>query len=79
MFQDRTILTPPVNATPGLPRELYEISSSYVQTTNVLGIVMFSVVLGTTIGKMREQGKPLQVFFEAMSEAMMIITRWVIW
>lgn len=47
--------------------------------TNVLGIVMFSIVLGTTIGKMREKGKPLQAFFVAMSEAMMIMTQWVIW
>lgn len=47
--------------------------------TNVLGIVMFSVVFGATIGKMREQGKPLRDFFIALSEAMMIITSWVIW
>lgn len=79
MFQDRTILTRPVNTTGDLKPEFYDISSNYVQTTNVLGIVMFSIVLGTTIGKMQEKGKPLQEFFSAMSEAMMIITRWVIW
>ena len=40
---------------------------------------MFSVVLGATIGKMRERGKPLLELFETLSEAMMIITSWVIW
>lgn len=45
----------------------------------MLGLVMFSVVLGACIGKMREAGKPLQGLFETLSEAMMIITSWVIW
>lgn len=40
---------------------------------------MFSVILGATIGKMREKGKPLLALFETLSEAMMIITSWVIW
>lgn len=50
-----------------------------MKSTNVLGLVTFSVILGITIGKMRERGKPLLVFFETLSEAMMIITGWVIW
>lgn len=58
---------------------MWTISSQFTQTTNVLGIVMFSVVLGTTIGKMADRGKPLQEFFVALSECMMIITQWVIW
>lgn len=45
----------------------------------MLGLVMFSVVLGVTIGKLKEKGKPLQDFFVALSEAMMQITSWVIW
>lgn len=79
MFQDRTILTAPANATNSTPVQMYDIATGHVQTTNVLGIVMFAIVLGATIGKMQEKGKPLQEFFMAMSEAMMIITRWVIW
>lgn len=39
---------------------------------------MFSIILGITIGKMREKGKPLQDIFFSLSEAMMIITSWVI-
>ncbi|XP_055688090.1 excitatory amino acid transporter 3 [Lutzomyia longipalpis] len=78
IFQYRTILVPPFNAT-NVPLQQYKISSEYTQGTNVLGLVMFSVILGVTIGKMRESGKPLQEFFVALSEAMMIITSWVIW
>lgn len=61
------------------PLETWAISSDLSASTNVLGIVMFSVVLGTTIGKMQARGKPLQDFLSALSEAMMIITSWVIW
>uniref|UniRef100_A0A6M2DZV3 Amino acid transporter n=1 Tax=Xenopsylla cheopis TaxID=163159 RepID=A0A6M2DZV3_XENCH len=76
--QFRTILVPPVNAT-GVPISEYKITSELSNTTNVLGLVMFSVILGTCIGKMGPAGKPLQDVFVAMAEAMMIITGWVIW
>uniref|UniRef100_A0A1B0D2N5 Amino acid transporter n=1 Tax=Phlebotomus papatasi TaxID=29031 RepID=A0A1B0D2N5_PHLPP len=75
IFQYRTILVPPPNAT-NVALQKYHITSEFTQGTNVLGLVMFSVVLGVTIGKMRETGKPLQEFFTALSEAMMIITSW---
>lgn len=48
-------------------------------TTNVLGVVMFSVILGTALGKLGPNGKSLLDFLIATSEAMMIITHWVIW
>lgn len=66
-------------ADPVPPLEDWGISSELSTSTNVLGIVMFSIVLGTTIGKMQSAGKPLQAFLVALSEAMMIITSWVIW
>jgi Na+/H+-dicarboxylate symporter len=47
--------------------------------TNILGLVVFATVLGVTLGKMREKGKPLLDFFSCLSEAMMIITNWVVW
>lgn len=64
---------------PPVPLQNYKITSEFTEGTNVLGLVMFSVVLGACIGKMREAGKPLQGLFETLSEAMMIITSWVIW
>ncbi|KAJ0174271.1 hypothetical protein K1T71_010417 [Dendrolimus kikuchii] len=59
--------------------ETYKIEGIYQKGSNVLGLVCFSIVLGITLGKMGEQSKPLQDFFHALSEAMMIITGWVIW
>lgn len=59
--------------------ELYKIESEYAESTNVLGLVMFSVIFGVTLGKMGPMGKPLLDFFNTLSEAMMIITNWVIW
>jgi Na+/H+-dicarboxylate symporter len=43
------------------------------------GLVMFSFILGITLCKMGEKGKPLYDFFVALAEAMMLITNWVIW
>lgn len=40
---------------------------------------MFSVIMGAVIGKMGVNGKPLQDVFQVLSEAMMIVTSWVIW
>lgn len=62
-----------------VPLEEYIISHEWVQGTNVLGLVMFSVVMGAVIGKMGIKGKPLQDVFQVLSEGMMIITQWVIW
>lgn len=59
--------------------EDWSFSGKQKDGSNVLGLVMFSIVLGTTIGRMKEQGKLLQDFFAVLSEAMMIITSWVIW
>jgi solute carrier family 1 (glial high affinity glutamate transporter), member 3 len=59
--------------------ETYDIKGDYQSGSNVLGLVCFSVVLGITLGKMGEKSRPLQNFFHALSEAMMIITGWVIW
>jgi Na+/H+-dicarboxylate symporter len=82
MFQYRTHLEPPPNVTAELanvPLTEFKINGQWREGMNVLGLVMFSVVLGATIGKMREKGKPIQDFLVSLSEAMMIITRWVIW
>ncbi|GJQ78453.1 hypothetical protein Trydic_g11572 [Trypoxylus dichotomus] len=51
---------------------------NYENNTNVLGLVFFSIILGIAIGIMREKAKPLLDFFQALSDAMMVITAWVI-
>lgn len=45
----------------------------------MLGLVVFSIVLGISLGQMGEKGKILVDFFQSLSEAMMNITSWVIW
>ncbi|KAJ8665253.1 hypothetical protein QAD02_006915 [Eretmocerus hayati] len=57
----------------------WKIGSTTESGTNILGLVVFSTVLGITLGKMGEAGKPLLSFFETLSTAMMIITNWVVW
>ncbi|XP_076353695.1 excitatory amino acid transporter 1-like isoform X3 [Tachypleus tridentatus] len=57
----------------------WKIRGEYNNETNILGVVVFSVVLGVTLAKMGEKGKPLLDVFITLGEAIMIITKWVIW
>ncbi|KZC06582.1 PREDICTED: excitatory amino acid transporter 1 [Dufourea novaeangliae] len=77
--QYRTILVEPKNATEGTTLQDWEISSTYGDGTNTLGLVVFGIVFGIAISKMGEAGKPLLAFFDTLSIASMIITKWVIW
>ena len=62
-----------------VPIELWEMVDTEKSGFNVLGLVLFSVVLGVCLSRMGPQGKIVQDFLEALSEAMMVITSWVIW
>ncbi|KAK0180901.1 hypothetical protein PV327_003234 [Microctonus hyperodae] len=75
----QTVLTPPNNLTGVTSMYQWNIGHKYTDGMNTLGIVIFGIVMGITIGKMGEQGKPLLDFFNSLAEAMMIITSWVIW
>ncbi|KAF7989705.1 hypothetical protein HCN44_008379 [Aphidius gifuensis] len=77
--QTRTILIDPKNLTIGNDLNQWKIKQEESPGMNVLGLVVFATVLGITLGKMKNEGKPLLNFFECMSTAMMIITNWVIW
>lgn len=76
--QHKTEMQKPENSTSDNMDEWKPVSKS-VSGTNIMGLVVFATVLGITLGKMEEQGKPLLVFFESLSGAMMMITHWVIW
>ncbi|XP_034835342.1 excitatory amino acid transporter 3 [Maniola hyperantus] len=78
-YRTRLAYDPEDNKTVKGHLETYKIEGGYQSGSNVLGLVAFSVVLGITLGKMGEQSRPLQNFFHSLSEAMMIITGWVIW
>ncbi|KAH1000780.1 excitatory amino acid transporter 3 [Dendroctonus ponderosae] len=61
------------------PAERWKFEERYESTTNVLGLVTFSIVFGIAMGQLGSRGKVLLEFFHALSECMMIITSWVIW
>ncbi|XP_012276011.1 excitatory amino acid transporter 1 [Orussus abietinus] len=75
----RTELVEPKNISEAKSIYEWEIEGKYSNGMNTLGLVIFSIVFGVTLGKMGEPGKPLLDFFTALTDAMMIITNWVIW
>ncbi|CAB0043709.1 unnamed protein product [Trichogramma brassicae] len=80
LSQYRTELIPPVNKSNVTNNKYeWEISSSYGDGTNTLGLVIFGIVMGIAIGRLGDRGKPLLDFFNCLSESMMFITSWVIW
>lgn len=46
--------------------------------SNILGLVVFAIVLGVALAKLEEKGKPLLNFFTSLTDAMMVLTTWVI-
>lgn len=46
---------------------------------NILGLSLFSIVLGIVLGRLREKGKPLVDFFSALNQAVMVIVSFVMW
>lgn len=47
--------------------------------TNIIGLTVFSIVLGIVLGKLRDKGKPLVLFFSALNEAVMRIVLVIMW
>ncbi|KAL9964504.1 hypothetical protein ACROYT_G028155 [Oculina patagonica] len=46
---------------------------------NILGLSLFSIVLGIVLGKLREKGRPLVEFFSALNQAVMVIVSLIMW
>lgn len=76
--QMRTVVKKPVDGDPD-DMDNWDFTEKDIPGMNILGLVVFSTVLGITLGKMSQEGKPLLNFFESLSGAMMVITNWVIW
>ncbi|XP_019874792.1 excitatory amino acid transporter 3 [Aethina tumida] len=74
-----TLKEPPKNDSNYAHTEKWDFEEKYENTTNVLGLVVFAIALGISLGKLGERGKILLEFFDSLSEAMMILTSWVIW
>lgn len=67
------------NPSPDIPVYMFKIEEQYKEGANITGLVVFSIVFGIVIGMMKEKGRLLLDFFTALSEAMMHLTRIVIW
>jgi Na+/H+-dicarboxylate symporter len=50
-----------------------------VDGTNMLGLIVFSLVLGITLGQIGKVGRPLLKVFSSLSSAMLEVTRKLIW
>ncbi|KAJ8980456.1 hypothetical protein NQ317_007652 [Molorchus minor] len=75
--QSQTMLLPPKDETKRnlTKKEDWDFEERYESTTNVLGLVVFSIVFGIGVGRLGSRAKVLLEFFEALSDAMMIITK----
>jgi Na+/H+-dicarboxylate symporter len=57
----------------------WKITGAYTDGTNIMGLVVASIVFGIAISSTRAQSKHLLTVFNELSHVMMKITRWVIW
>ncbi|XP_057331964.1 excitatory amino acid transporter 3-like [Microplitis mediator] len=78
LSQYQTQLTKPNDSNDDGNIYYWNISHRYNDGTNVLGIVSFCLVIGLAIGYLEEKGKPLNDFFQSLSDAMMVMMDWMI-
>jgi len=74
-----TIIQPVVADNETMPaKELWKMGNNWTNSTNILGLVVFSIVTGVAIALSGEDGIPLLRFFESISIVMMKLTGWII-
>ncbi|XP_072031936.1 excitatory amino acid transporter 1-like [Amphiura filiformis] len=56
-----------------------EFAGKFEDKTNILGLVVFSILFGTIIGRMEKQGEPVRMFVNSFMEAIMKIVSIIIW
>jgi len=56
----------------------WNFKTSMKDNTNILGLVVFSLVFGVAIAAVGEEGKPILNFFSSLVSVMMKVTSWVI-
>jgi Na+/H+-dicarboxylate symporter len=75
----QTILIPPQNYTQNTGLYDYELKSKSINGSDILGIVVFAVVLGITISQLKEEeANILTSFFKLLVDAIISITEIVI-
>ncbi|OXA63221.1 excitatory amino acid transporter 1 [Folsomia candida] len=62
-----------------IPFEDRDVNVRTVEGTNMLGLIVFSLVLGITLAELKEVGAPLLAVFSATGSAMLRITTLIIW
>ena len=60
-------------------KDTWKFKGEFVDNTNILGLVVFSIVTGVAIASSGEAGKPLLAFFESTAHVMMKLTTWIIY
>lgn len=50
-----------------------------IEGMNILGLVLFSLVLGVALKKLGSEGEELIRFFNAFNEATMVLVSWIMW
>ncbi|XP_065486886.1 neutral amino acid transporter A [Caloenas nicobarica] len=50
-----------------------------IEGMNILGLVMFALVLGVALKKLGEEGEDLIRFFNSFNEATMVLVSWIMW
>ncbi|CAL4065671.1 unnamed protein product [Meganyctiphanes norvegica] len=61
------------------PKEEWPIGNDYARAMNIMGLVSFATAMGLALASLGPKGKPLLDFFHALSEATMVMTKWLIW
>ncbi|NWZ66069.1 SATT protein, partial [Acrocephalus arundinaceus] len=50
-----------------------------IEGMNILGLVMFALVLGVALKKLGQEGEDLIRFFNSFNEATMVLVTWIMW
>lgn len=50
-----------------------------IEGMNILGLVLFALVLGVALKKLGPEGEELIRFFNSFNEATMVLVSWIMW
>ncbi|KAG8443934.1 hypothetical protein GDO86_009215 [Hymenochirus boettgeri] len=66
------------NTTKGIVTEKISFGTD-IEGMNILGLVLFAIVLGVALKKLGPEGEELIRFFNAFNEATMVLVSWIMW
>lgn len=76
--QYQTVLTEPKDK-PGLPLTLWNMNGEYIESMNILGLVVVSIVFGIALSSTRNETKGIMNVILDFNKVIMKVTSWVIW